>query len=297
MTVDECIEAYLNIMDDVFKRQRVKVGVGLKLKGQYDTKKLELEMKNLVKKRLGNADALLDNRRGHAQRDHTCKVFVCAVRKETSQLVVFTSYESDPSSNDLLRTTKIWEAARATSAAPTYFDSIAIGQFGELFVDGGLGNNNPINVMWNESQRVFPTNGASRPGDMRVGDMKDQLTCLVSIGTGRAKVTGVHDSCLKFVETLAAMVTDSHRIAMDFQDSRGDELNNGEATKYYRFNVDQGLDEVGLEEKQKRSLIAAVTRDYLRQSARPLVREFERHMRSNASRTSSYDNTRLLEFH
>lgn len=36
---------------------------------------------------------------------------------------------------------KIWEAARATSAAPHYFDAMLID--GISFVDGGLGYNNP----------------------------------------------------------------------------------------------------------------------------------------------------------
>jgi patatin-like phospholipase/acyl hydrolase len=37
---------------------------------------------------------------------------------------------------------KIWEAARATSAAPSYFLQQKVG--GEKFVDGGLSANNPI---------------------------------------------------------------------------------------------------------------------------------------------------------
>lgn len=35
----------------------------------------------------------------------------------------------------------IWQAARATSAAPHYFDSVKID--GVSYVDGGLGYNNP----------------------------------------------------------------------------------------------------------------------------------------------------------
>ena len=37
---------------------------------------------------------------------------------------------------------KIWEAARATSAAPTYFPRIKLGD--HEYVDGGLGFNNPV---------------------------------------------------------------------------------------------------------------------------------------------------------
>jgi len=37
---------------------------------------------------------------------------------------------------------KVWEAARATSAAPTYFPPMKVGKY--TFVDGGLQANNPL---------------------------------------------------------------------------------------------------------------------------------------------------------
>jgi len=37
---------------------------------------------------------------------------------------------------------KIWEAARATSAAPTYFPRIKLDEY--EYVDGGVGFNNPV---------------------------------------------------------------------------------------------------------------------------------------------------------
>lgn len=63
----------------------------------------------------------------------------------------FTSYKSH-SDADLLETTKIWEAARATSAAPSFFDPIKIGGFGEAFGDEGTGANNPVRILWNQAQ-------------------------------------------------------------------------------------------------------------------------------------------------
>lgn len=52
----------------------------------------------------------------------------------------YTSF-SDPPPDDL-RKIKVWEAARATSAAPGYFQPMKIGKW--TFVDGGLLANNPI---------------------------------------------------------------------------------------------------------------------------------------------------------
>ncbi|KAL1613498.1 hypothetical protein SLS54_010563 [Diplodia seriata] len=70
--------------------------------------------------------------------------------------------------NIFLPDIKIWEAARATSAAPTYFDPMEVGKY-EL-IDGGMGANNPLGWLWNEIVGVF---GATRPTD-----------CFLSIGTG-----------------------------------------------------------------------------------------------------------------
>jgi predicted acylesterase/phospholipase RssA len=69
--------------------------------------------------------------------------FVCATSKETSETVCLTSYQSPGGRSDLLRTVKIWEACRATSAASSFFDAITVGRFGEGFLDGATGANNP----------------------------------------------------------------------------------------------------------------------------------------------------------
>lgn len=44
--------------------------------------------------------------------------------------------------NDSFNDCTIWEAGRATSAAPTYFPSMNVDGFD--YVDGGLGFNNPV---------------------------------------------------------------------------------------------------------------------------------------------------------
>jgi patatin-like phospholipase/acyl hydrolase len=58
--------------------------------------------------------------------------------------VCLTSYQSPRGGIHLVNSTKIWEACRATSAATSFFDSIAIGPYEEEFVDGALRANNPV---------------------------------------------------------------------------------------------------------------------------------------------------------
>src|SRR5262245_404063 len=61
----------------------------------------------------------------------------------------------------------LFEAARATSAAPTYFKSITIQE--RKLVDGGLVANNPIELAYFEARKLFPG---------------DNIKVIVSIGTG-----------------------------------------------------------------------------------------------------------------
>jgi hypothetical protein len=67
---------------------------------------------------------------------------------------------------------EIWKVARATSAAPTYFDPIEIG--GKEYYDGGVGNNNPAQLMLREV--------AAKAG---TDSYNEAIGVFVSIGTGQ----------------------------------------------------------------------------------------------------------------
>jgi patatin-like phospholipase/acyl hydrolase len=70
--------------------------------------------------------------------------FVLAVRKDATnnRAPVFLRSYLNPGKALELPEVKLWQAARATSAAPTYFPSTKVGST-EL-VDGGLAANNPL---------------------------------------------------------------------------------------------------------------------------------------------------------
>lgn len=174
--------------------------------------------------------------------------FVCAVSKQTSEVVCLTSYRSPRSSTHLLHSTKIWQACRATSAATSFFDPIAIGPFNEEFVDGALGANNPVYVLWNQAQDVW--------GDLMGGRLK----CLVSIGTGIPLLQPIHDNALGIWTSLKELATETESTAEQFRRDKS-ELDGG--GRYYRFNVDRGLQDIGLEESKKKAEIAAITTRYI----------------------------------
>jgi patatin-like phospholipase/acyl hydrolase len=70
--------------------------------------------------------------------------FAMAVRSDgpNNRAPLFLRSYINPQDISALPDIKIWEAARATSAAPMYFKPMKVGDY-EL-IDGGLGANNPL---------------------------------------------------------------------------------------------------------------------------------------------------------
>jgi predicted acylesterase/phospholipase RssA len=175
--------------------------------------------------------------------------FVCATSKETSETVCLTSYRTPRGNSDLLESVTIWEACRATSAASSFFDPITVGRFGEGFVDGATGANNPVREVWDQAQVVW----GPEP-------LEGKVMCLVSIGTGLPSLKPFKDDVLHIGQVLVAIATDTEQTAERFQRERPALNSTG---RYYRFNVDRGLEDVGLEEAKKVTEIAAATRRYI----------------------------------
>ena len=146
----------------------------------------------------------------------------------------------------------IWEASRATSAAPTYFDPISIGDPGqqEIFVDGGLGYNNPIEQVLEEAKRVFPGR---------------RVACIVSIGTGLKSAirfpTSPKTSPVKLIDAVVKMATESDTTAERVQVRFGKTKDT-----YFRFSVVRDLDEIDLAEWKNLHKVRTYTTGYMRQS-------------------------------
>ncbi|KAG7289884.1 hypothetical protein NEMBOFW57_006261 [Staphylotrichum longicolle] len=247
MTIDECVNAYTSLFDKVFEKQSHRVNIEGKLYGRFDAVALEQAVKQILAARGLGEDVLLKDS------DSSCKVFVCATSKEISQTVCLTSYRSPRSDNsDLLNSTKIWQACRATFAATAFFDPIAFGPFDEEFVDGALSAFNPVYSLWNQAQDVW--------GDQ----LRGSLQCIVSIGTGVPTFKPERGDVLRIWRTLRELATETERTAERFRRDKSDLEAEG---RYYRFNVDRGLEEIGLEESRKKKEIAAATQRYVESQA------------------------------
>ena len=151
----------------------------------------------------------------------------------------------------MTRGVAIWEACRATSAAPTYFPPISIGDPAQNFVDGGLGYNNPTMVLWNEAIQLWPSRN---------------ISCVVSIGTGILNLRDVGATIKPLFETLQDMATDTEVTARDVKGMLEQRFSNQDI--YFRFNVQQGLGVVGMEEWKEMHRVRTVTEAYLNDNHR-----------------------------
>jgi patatin-like phospholipase/acyl hydrolase len=158
----------------------------------------------------------------------------------------------------------IWQVARATSAATTFFKSIQLGRDKIEFIDAGFGYNNPTEILVEEAEKEFPGHG--------------QLHIL-SIGTGLGRVVTIHDSRRSILSALKTMASESTKVArkLDNKYKEGDH--------YHRFNVDRGLDDVTLSDYQKASTIAAHTRNYLHENQRAIQNFLDDFLNSPKGRT------------
>jgi predicted acylesterase/phospholipase RssA len=151
-------------------------------------------------------------------------------------------------SRDLYNAVKIWEAARATSAATTFFEPIEI--LHEEFVDGAFGANNPIDEVWTEAGDIW----TRKTGDK----LEDNISCFVSIGTGIPAFEGVDESLVGMMHTLKSKVTDCESAAERFR-----RQHHALEGRFFRFNVARGLEAIGLNEITKTGDLIAATRQYL----------------------------------
>lgn len=143
----------------------------------------------------------------------------------------------------------IWQVARATSAATTFFKPIRVGRDDIEFVDAGFGYNNPCEVLIAEAQNQFPDRGQKR---------------ILSIGTGLGDIVSITKTRRSILRALKKMATTSKKVASRLDQRFGDHGG------YHRFNVDRGLEDITLSDWEKASNISSHTRNYLQENKRAI---------------------------
>ena len=99
-------------------------------------------------------------------------------------------------------------------------------------------------------------------GDIWGGPLERKIDCLVSLGTGKPALGAFGPGVPDLGRRLLGVATETQQTADQFYNDRGPDL--VEEQRYYRFNVDRGLANIGLEEAQKKAVIIRATKEYLR---------------------------------
>jgi predicted acylesterase/phospholipase RssA len=140
----------------------------------------------------------------------------------------------------------IVEACLATSAAPLIFAPLQkdYGGSTELFIDGGLGYNNPVRLLIQEFYSKWP--------NQKVG-------VLVSVGTGGKVPREVKGNLVSLAQKVAEMATDAAKQAEEFEQiiaSQNKDLRN----VYFRFDMVHRLADISLDEWRMLGIISQRTR-------------------------------------
>jgi Patatin-like phospholipase len=308
----------------VFKVDRVVAGVVPTGddKCRFDAGVLEDVMQKLIFNELKDVDArMADPSLTSAMNDwKRCPTFVVATRAADAARtpVLFRSYNcAEDYDADKCR---IWEAARCTSAAPTFFKRMFVRVppgSGQWYLDGGLQYNNPSKLALDEARRLWPTVkrfylvsvGTGQQGTVEFMDIKDTLAPQppmprdkdVQVSDSKGKDSGSSNraptkrtglfrklrdyatTSKKVVSSQLSKVVNAPKGFMEVQamakeivelSTRSErvhqemsvESNSKDPSRYfpyYRFNVDRGMETIGLQEWKAKVRIEELTMGYM----------------------------------
>ncbi|KAI1132761.1 hypothetical protein F5Y10DRAFT_230731 [Nemania abortiva] len=175
--VSECIEKFETLADKAFTRRLLGIHdipiIG-RAGRKYRTKPFEEVLRTVFRDDYLFGGPYIDP--GH----YRTKVALTSTTATGSTPIVLANYNRPHESpfTEFLRPDqptselKIWEAIRATTAAPGYFKPFTKPETGQSFIDGAIYHNNPIYVAFEESKLLWP-------------DVRHCLPDIVlSIGTG-----------------------------------------------------------------------------------------------------------------
>jgi hypothetical protein len=114
------------------------------------------------------------------------------------------------------------------------------------------------------------------------GELKPLVKCFISIGTGNPGIKAFEDSMIKFLgQTVVQIATETEKTEKKFIARWAKHF---DEKRYFRFNVEQGLQDIGLDEYKKKGAMEAATEGYLTHVAQKFrVRDCIQNMRLKQS--------------
>ena len=184
--VDQCIEMFTSLCDHAYT-PRLKgmplfdLAASISHGSRYKTKQFH----EALKEAFGDKEYLFGGRNQSDIRGQN-KVAVTSTSSTGGRAIVIANYrrkEDGQADYDFERPhepeleMRVWEAAAATSAAPTYFKPFVNSMTRRTYLDGALQNNNPARLANRERRLIWPENADADPD------------ILLSLGTGQNRIS------------------------------------------------------------------------------------------------------------
>ncbi|KAM4712114.1 calcium-independent phospholipase A2-gamma isoform 1-T2 [Anableps anableps] len=188
--LEECEDMYRKLGSDIFK-QNVIVGT---VKMGWSHAFYDSEMwESILKERMGEGRMIESARDPHCPK--VAAVSTIVNRGLPLKAYVFRNYRLMPGVRSHYLGDckhKMWQAIRASSAAPGYFQEFVLGK--DLHQDGGLLINNPTALAIHECKCLWPN---------------APLQCVLSLGTGRYETVGKNNTSYTSLKTKLTHVISS----------------------------------------------------------------------------------------
>lgn len=231
LSVADALKAYDSVASQAFVPRLFYTPTG----GKYRADSLKKVIQDVVKDKDGTRDPEAIFVDLEAPKTVVLSITTVDV---SSGPTLFRSYDTDPS----WLPCKIWEIARAASAAYTYFEAITIGRDHITCMDSAFGYNNPCVELVKESRRSLQ----GRP-----------IGCILSIGTGLSRAVDASNA-VSVAKALVDMATSSKNVHRAMQVGEYRDV-------YFRLDETLGVSDIKLDNYKKMGALAGLTKNYLRQ--------------------------------
>ncbi|KAJ3638115.1 hypothetical protein MTP99_001523 [Tenebrio molitor] len=262
-TLDEISEIYKNLSTQIFTQSAIKGTSSLVWSHSYYNTAL---WEKLLQEQIGDKVLIKTSRKSQCPK--MC-ILSAVVNQSRLSAYVFRNYSLPcrvQSQYTGSYSHSIWEAVRASAAAPTYFEEFKLGNM--LHQDGGILFNNPAAVAIHEARLLWP---------------ETPIQCVLSFGTGRtvplpvdpnSKTAIMSSSWKKKFYAIIESATDTEGVHTMLSDLLPEKI-------YYRFNpyLTEMLDIAEINSKKleqlKRDAVMYLRRneDKFQEAAKVLIEE------------------------
>ncbi|KAF8595674.1 FabD/lysophospholipase-like protein [Ceratobasidium sp. AG-I] len=248
LPITTAIECYVEILRKGFVKKGFSIRIGVD--DAFSATALERVIGDIVTRHCGRTDARMIDEQ---IREKECKVMVCAMSADAMRGGIPTCIRTYRVAANQGPDCTIIEAARATMATPGMFKQAWImEQMVKVgYVGGGLGCNNPTACAIDEVELAFP---------------RRSVSTVLSVGSGQLQSARVPErrTLSQLLPSHLVLTLDS--IATDCEKTNQELSRRFENTPnvYFRFNTEQGMQDIDQSDPARLSEVRAHTQTYLK---------------------------------